>query len=308
MKKLRSSVFALLLSLSFLLAGCGAANPEAVETAPVEAAEPKLNISLVSGPSTETTSFTEEDLNGNFAYGLTYHRVTDVTIELGGTVLNLEEAFQTGALTEEEVFAFTRLDAKQGFCTEEFKSRNGLTHFTYRYPDYNLRLIYDVYETPDGQQHLISNMAIYPPSGMILGEYVDFVNEETGQRLDREDWGLTLEVTQVSCTGITVNCSQSGGQQIGTLHVTDYVLINTNTSSFAECLNGSAEIPAFDFAFQMEGSTQMQLDWVDIYGELPSGDYEVWLYVNDIFDESQVHPLMQDYHDMQIYPVAFSIP
>ena len=58
----------------------------------------------------------------------------------------------------------------------------------------------------------------------------------------------------------------------------------------------------------MEGAAEIQLDWADIYGELPSGEYEIWLYIQDIFDESQVHPLMQDYHDMQIYPVEFSIP
>lgn len=306
MKHIYKPVFTLLLILSLLLTGCSTANPEATETAPVVAAGPNLNISLVSDLSVETTRFSEEDLNGNFTHGLSYHNVTDVTIELDGAVLALEEAFQTGALTEEEIFTFARQDAKQGFCVEEFKSRNGLTHFTYRYPNYNLRLIYDVYETPDGQQHLICDMAIYPPSGVILGEYLDFYDEETGERLDREDWGLTLEAAQVSATGITINCTQSGGQQVGELRTSYFLLAHAN--SFVQRLSGSAEIPSFDFAFQMDGTTQLQLDWTDSYGTLPSGDYVLWLYVNDIFDESQLHPLMRDYHDLQIYPVEFSIP
>jgi len=306
MKHIYKPVFTLLLILSFLLTGCSTANPEATETAPVEAAVPRLNISLVSDMSIGTTRFSKEELNGNFSHGLDYRNVTDVTIALDGAVLALEEALKSGALTEEEIFAFARLDAKQGFCTEEFKSKNGLTHFTYRYPDYNLRLIHDVYETPDGQQHLICHMAIYPPSGVILGEYLDFYDEETGERLDREDWGLTLEAAQVSGTGITIHCTQSGGQQIGVLHVFDFVL--TDTDRFVSGLNGSAEMPGCDFDLQMDGTTEIQLDWADIYGELPSGEYEIWLYIQDFFDESQVYPLMRDYHDMQIYPVAFSIP
>lgn len=307
MKKL-CSLFLLSLALAVLFMGCSqSTSPSVTESSGAEeAVEPILNISVVSDLSVTGERFSKEDLNGNFTHGLSYHNVTDVTIELDGAVLALEEAFQTGALTEEEIFTFARQDAKQGFCVEEFKSRNGLTHFTYRYPNYNLRLIYDVYETPDGQQHLICDMAIYPPSGVILGEYLDFYDEETGERLDREDWGLTLEAAQVSATGITINCTQSGGQQVGELRTSYFLLAHAN--SFVQRLSGSAEIPSFDFAFQMDGTTQLQLDWTDSYGTLPSGDYVLWLYVNDIFDESQLHPLMRDYHDLQIYPVAFSIP
>lgn len=291
-----------------LLTGCGnPLTPGSEEgTLSAKTDTPNLNISIVSDLSVGNTIFRAENINGNFANDLSYYNVTDVTIEIDGVVLPLEDALQSGALTEEEIFAFARQDAKQGFCTEEYQSRHGLTHFTYRYLNYNLRLIYDVYETPDGQQHLICDMAIYPPNGMILGEYVDFLDEESNERLDREDWGIMLEAAEVSSYGMSINCIQSAGQQIGQLHISNFVLANGN--GFIECLNGSYEIPSYDIAIQMDGITQIPLDWTDIYGSLSSGTYVLCLYVNDVFDPAQVHPLMQDYHDMQIYTIEFSIP
>ena len=56
------------------------------------------------------------------------------------------------------------------------------------------------------------------------------------------------------------------------------------------------------------GTTEIQLDWTEVYGELPSGEYYIFPGVDDIYDESQIHPLIVKYKESQHSPVIFTIP
>ena len=266
--------------------------------------EPLLKIT-VEPDSEAATNLSSEETGGNFNRNVQYRGVKNVTVEIDGQTCALEDALCKGLLSEEELFYLARADARNGFCEEIQESYHGLTHFTYCYPKYNLRIIYDIYETPDGQQHLISDLCVYAPK-INLSSYVDFYDDETGYRLDREDWGIEVEITEVISTGMSLICTQSGGQQIGELRTTGYML--ANEEGFVTGLDGSAHIPSYDAPLQMDETTQLTLDWADIYGELPSGEYRLGLHVIDEFDKSQVHPLMVDYHDWQIYELRFTIP
>lgn len=281
-------------------------SPSPKNTVPISSQA--LNITIQVNVE-EFCAFTSEETGGNFPYGAQYRKTNDVTIDLNGVSMKLEDALHDNLITEEDLFYYARKDARNGFCVQTVESNHGVSHFTFAYPDFNLRLIYDVFEAPDGEQHLISDMGIYIPYidhiGYILEAYTDFRDPETGAYLDREDWGLEFEVTEASSTGISLKCTQSGGQQIGALFIDGYDLGNELFT--VERLDGKPYIGEYTLDIQMEGSTEASIDWADVYGELPGGEYQLILHIFDKFTDSQVHPMMDDFHDWQVYTVNFTI-
>ncbi|HIR30700.1 MAG TPA: hypothetical protein IAB83_01635 [Candidatus Faecousia faecavium] len=303
------SAFALAAVL--LLAGC--ANPQSPSqpTEETATADRHLTISLEADKDADTQFFPAEDLNGNFAYNMQYQRVKDVTITVDGEVLPLETALAQGAVNEEDIFYYARQDARAGICETEVKSRQGVSNFYFHYPEYSLKLIYDVLEAPDGSLPLISSMVLYArkipgvPGQLEMNPTSHFFTTEAGY-LDLEDWGLAFELQQVSPTGATVSCTQSGGQQIGQLSVAYYYLLVPD-GSFLEKAEGTEGAPFEKIPLEMDGTTTFSVDWTDWYGTLPSGTYHIMFDVYDLFDPEQVHPLMKDFHDWQQYTVSFTI-
>ena len=220
MKSRRSlSIISLILAAVLLLcAGC--ANEKSLAPATVSTTqtptEPAsmghLRLSVSFDDDADYVEYTSDELGGNFSEKLIYNfNITSVTIDIDGQSMPLNEALRDGFITEEEIFCDARLDAREGFCEETCESLNGLTNFTFAYPDYNLRLLYDIYESPSGEQRLISEMVIYEKNVILLPCHL-FVDEETGDIYDREDWGLSFEITEVSPTGLTLRCTQSGAR------------------------------------------------------------------------------------------------
>lgn len=264
-----------------------------------------LKISLTTAVDSPFSVFTNDALGGNFTEDLTYLGVKDVSINIEGTPTKLEDALENGSVSEEDIFYFARLDAKNGICQEICESTHGLTNFTYRYPEFDLRIIYDIYETPDGQQHLISDLGIYAP-GTAPDAYRSFIDQESMLFYDSEDWGLVFKTTSVSPTSITLNCTQSGGQQIGELYTAYYAI--RNSDGWIKRIDGENSGPGHEYPIVMGGSTELALDWNGYFGELPSGNYTLDLYIEDKYDDSQVHPLMVNYHDRQAYVIEFVVP
>lgn len=244
-----------------------------------------------------------EDLGGNMDYPLSYSGIKDVMIDIDGVAKELEYAIRDGDISLAEIFTYARADAENGFCEVNIRSKNGLSSFLYSYPEYDLKLIYDVYETPDGENHLISDMALYKPGGEIPRIYLN----ESDKILDLEDWGISLEVVETSADGITLSCTQSGGQQIGTLSAYAFRLIQDG--KYMSALDGdtttSYEIP--ETALSANSSTEFTIDWKDIYGTLSPGEYVIRVIVKDIYDKSQVHPLMRNFYDIQHYEITFTV-
>lgn len=269
--------------------------------------ERRLLISAVADREAGSTVFSPEELNGAVDNYLHYVNLTDVTVELDGVPVPLEQALREGAITVEEITAYARIDAKNGICQEKYESTHGLTEFTYRYPEFNLQLIYDVYETPDGKQHLIQSINLYRTGSGVSNAYYDFESEYT-YRLDREDWGLTFEVVQATPTSITLNCTQSGGQQFGELEIMFYTLF-AEGFQFIPTLDSVESIDDYgaQITIEQNADSQLTINWACAYEPLSSGDYYIELHIQDIFDASQVHPLADDFYDMQEYYIPFSI-
>lgn len=306
MKKVLSIIL-----IALILLSCGCAQQE-------EESGQRLLISAVTDTESSLT-ITEEDLNGNYTGNLRFHNLKNVTITLDGKAYTLETAIADGLITVEEIEAYARIDARNGYCEEIAESRKGVSHFIYRYYGVcDLYFTHDVYETPDGSDPVTTKFEVSNNNGLdnyfYFGSSTMFNVQEQNYPADMEDWNLKFEITNASSTGFTLNVHQeysanrmNGSHQIGQLQLANFELfyLNEMTESYLyhfnseECFIESGTTKSFEVIFA---------DAQDCPARLPSGNYRIFLYIRDVFDEADVHPLMRDYHDSQGYWVSFEIP
>lgn len=244
-----------------------------------------------------------------------YWSVKDVTVQLDGIRMPLEDALCQGLVTVDDVIASAREDAAVGRCKESSQSKDGLAVFRYHYPAFNLQSLYDIYETPDGWRHRITDFSVYG-IGRDPGYSIGW-DEETGDPIDYEDWGLTFTVTQLSASGATIECAQSGGQQFGKLNVAGLVLSqknpqsqewdslepldeNVNRELFASLSHWTPKPENF---LNMGGTKELTYDLEAMFGSLDAGEYKIILKIVDCYDEADVPPLSRNFYDIQWYTV-----
>lgn len=258
---------------------------------------------------TDDFEFSKEDLGGNFDC-LYYNNVKYVTLELNNEVVKLEEAIRDGLITVEELIAYARLDARNGYCVESFRSENGLAWLTYTYDETcEINYLYDVYESPNGTQHLLERLEITRPGYFSALDYF-FVDEETGLPLSLEDWGLEFEVIGYEDGKLTIACTQSGGQQIGKLFTNGYAVVAMKSSDYVKPKAGKLykEDRGAPTELARETATVWVVDLNESYDPLPPGTYDFQFSVIDIYDPEDVHPLMRNYRDHMNYGVEFVVP
>lgn len=308
-------IFIILLFILLFSASVSACSPDSAhpkqtihiagtETEAETAVQKNQQLLKIHGENSEKISvFKPEVLGGGFDRDLVYFNVADVTIEINGKIMQLHNAIRDGYITAAELFAYARLDAANGFCTENYQStRTGLTAFVYTYEDVDLWMLYDVLYAPDEQKHKITKITVYPPGeGMntIPGHYRDL---ETGEWLDREDWGLEFTVTEASSTQLTLHCVQSEGQHFGQLHATIFTI--TKTAGQQSTWARPVEIKQ-EYAITNNGTTELTLEWIN---PLPSGNYNLNVHIEDHFQGTDIHPLTVDFNMVQYYDIPFSIP
>ena len=262
---------------------------------------PALNLTVTRVGNTDSQIFSPEEIGNNFNQGMSYCGVTDVSISLNSGDERLGDALKNGDITEEEIFFRARQDARDGRCQETFETQHGVTFYNYHYPDYDLWLVYDVFNSPNGKAYPVSQLIVFRTTpDYHLHPSCAFTDPETGAFVNREDWGLTFELSDVTSHSATVTCTQSGGQQIGQLEVRCYTLYPDT--------KGIINPPKFETEIAMDGTCQFSVDWSETYGDLPSGTYRLCLWIRDIYDESQLHPLMDDFQDWQMLDVELIIP
>lgn len=244
--------------------------------------------------------------SGNYS-SITLYSLADVSIELNGKMIALEKALGEDKISGDEMIADARLDAAKGICSEVAKTKNGLTEFTYHYPEFSLHCVYDVYETPDGKQRLIKDLSLYGEKNTPIYFYS---YDEDGNPIDYEDWGLNFRVLEEKPEEMLLQCFQAGGQQIGTLEL-EMVLLYRNSSDSDEAelvqpiaQNGEKVIST---EINMGGITEIPIDFATIYGVLSSGNYELSIQVADQYDQDARTTLTRKYHDTQWYGVVFTI-
>ena len=269
-------------------------------------------IDPVTGKLSENyaTPISVEDMGGNYTTHIGCTKIYNLTITLNGSDYPLADAIRDQLITVEEICAYARIDARTGFCTELADSNKGLSRFHYIYPNFELSIAYDIYETPDGRQHTINTINFYPPGGH-TGTSFSYTDPDAPypyqDKLDREDWGLTLDALEVTPNGVLLKATQTGGQQIGQLQVLGYELFSIDQWNFIFPTNEriGEYMPKIDLA--MSSESEFSIDWAEYYSELAPGKYYIVLYIKDIFQPGDVHPLMVDYYTTQEYFVEFTV-
>lgn len=237
------------------------------------------------------------------AYALSYNLVENVTVDIQGSPVPLDEAVSGGMVSVEALLAAARQDAEAGVSFEFIRTKNGLTEYTYCYPDYNLVFCDDVLETPDGKSHLIRSLQVAAPGtpGTVDTALTD-PDSPYRYPIDREDWGLDFQVLAADSGSVTLEITQSGGQQFGQL------VLQRGGVYTAGDLDGAQEVCFVELTpaqpLTMEGTTQVTLRWAQ---PQERGDYLLRLSLHDNFTQQDIPPLSQDFHEYQTYYVEFQI-
>ena len=210
--------------------------------------------------------------------------------------MDLGNALREGKTSLSEISFLAQSDSQSGFCTEGWKSKNGLAEFRYSYPDFDLWIVDDIYETPDGLQHLIRGITLCQP-----GSDVAFLHNE----LDQEDWGIEFSVAEASQTEITLNYTQSGGQVLGQLMTYGYAISRLNPMEGIALLDNAPLQEQKPIS--MNGQGTLCLDIETYFGALPAGQYGMYLYLQDAYNEEDVPPLTRNYHEVQCYWIEFTV-
>lgn len=301
MKSRRSLSIISLILAAVLLLGIGFAigrndEKKTVLVAPTESTAPRLIISAVHADSEYTSEKIQQTNDGTSDLDFCCIGLTDVTIDLGGNVMDLGNALREGKTSLSEISFLAQSDSQSGFCTEGWKSKNGLAEFRYSYPDFDLWIVDDIYETPDGLQHLIRGITLCQP-----GSDVAFLHNE----LDQEDWGIEFSVAEASQTEITLNYTQSGGQVLGQLMTYGYAISRLNPMEGIALLDNAPLQEQKPIS--MNGQGTLCLDIETYFGALPAGQYGMYLYLQDAYNEEDVPPLTRNYHDVQCYWIEFTV-
>ena len=106
------------------------------------------------------------------------------------------------------------------------------------------------------------------------------LQKETMPQADPSEWGLTLEAENVTATGLTILCQHAGGENVAELNTGSYYVIQRSEETGwvdVEYLPHEYEIcwTAEAWIIQKEGTTQWDVKWDSLYGELPAGDYRI---------------------------------
>ena len=282
---------ALLLGIGFGIGCSFGRNSKAAASAETSVA--KLQISVIPAED----AYTGETIRqGSSEVNFSCIGLTDAVIGLDETAIDFESALREGKISLAELSFLAQSDALSGFCTERWESKNGLARFCYSYPAFDLWIIHDIYETPDGQQHLVQNITLCEP-----GSDISFVYNE----LDQEDWGVEFSVVEASPSEITLSYTQSGGQLFGQLMTCGYEISRLNHMESIAHLDNAPLQAQMPISMNSQGTLVLNIE--TYFGALPAGQYGMYLYLQDTYSEKDIPPLTRNFHDIQCYWIDFTI-
>ena len=117
--------------------------------------------------------------------------------------------------------------------------------------------------------------------------YAEDVTEELMQAEQKAAWGLTFEVKDVTPTGLTIVCTQSGGEPTGELQTGSYYYIEKKENDrwvgmeYTEIEEEKVGWTAEAWIIAPDSTLEWEVDWSWLYGELPAGEYRIGKSVMD---------------------------
>lgn len=120
----------------------------------------------------------------------------------------------------------------------------------------------------------------------------------------QEDWGITLEAEDITPGGLTIRCTQSGGNPTGELNTGSWYIVENWTQE-----NGWKEVDYVikdNIGWTMEAwlipensTSEWEVDWEWLYGKLPVGKYRIGKEIMDFREPGD--------YDKAIYYAEFEI-
>ena len=94
------------------------------------------------------------------------------------------------------------------------------------------------------------------------------------------DWGVTLEATEVTSKGMTLVCHQSGGENVVELSTGSFYTLQRQDKKEWVDVNtlpqeGEIAWDALAWLIKLDDSTNWDIAWGWLYGELPAGTYRI---------------------------------
>ena len=101
-----------------------------------------------------------------------------------------------------------------------------------------------------------------------------------------EKWGVTLTAEDVTSTGMTIICTQSGGNPTGELHTGSWYILETWTKEYGwkqmpYIINGEIGWTQEAWIIPMEDTVEWEVNWEWLYGAIPSGKYRIGKSITD---------------------------
>lgn len=119
---------------------------------------------------------------------------------------------------------------------------------------------------------------------------------------DESEWGIELQVTNTSSEGLTMECTQSGGNPSGELQTGSYYVVEKKTEGGWEpvpYLLDNVGWTSEAWIIPKNDTVTWEVDWEWLYGELPTGDYRIGKEIMDFREPGD--------YDRQMYYVEFGI-
>lgn len=142
-----------------------------------------------------------------------------------------------------------------------------------------IKIAYDGMIAESYPAQILGTKSIELVKDVIIPENPETSVFENAEKIEK-DYGVTLEAQNVSASGLTISCLQSGGTNIAELNTGSYYEIyrlEDNVYKKVEYLPQEHDIGWTSEAYIItkDGTTTWEVDWEWLYGKLPAGKYRI---------------------------------
>lgn len=148
----------------------------------------------------------------------------------------------------------------------------------------SIRVVYigKVMETYPLQLNEVISIFWVDENGEIVTEPVN----KTISELDNPNWGITLTAENINPTGLTIKCTQSGGEPTGELQTGSDFVIERFTNEAWEKVDYILDDEMFGWTAEawiipMDDICEWEVNWEWLYGTLPEGKYRIGKTIMD---------------------------
>ena len=117
--------------------------------------------------------------------------------------------------------------------------------------------------------------------------YAEEITDELLQAEQKSVWGITLTAKDVTPKGLTVVCTQSGGEPTGELSTGSFYTVQRMEDGAWKTVEYTAVDPDMvawtteGWLIPPESTLEWEVDWTWLYNELPAGEYRIGKSVMD---------------------------